>query len=595
MNNIIAQFQDEIAFGEDHFKVEYEIMPLVSISEKMSPEEKEIVHSIHLVDEQQRILDEKIGELNNEIDRLTNHADGTDYLVAASCGVLCGLFDSFFVGEIDYTKSFEKVNEKINNYVEKKSEEIRTKETVEKALKKKIESAKKKGIKLSKEEKNSFKKQVAETIKTKYTKVKAADERDGTLNALRRAISKLEEHYQLPLDNAYKGMKGVNAASHHLDDLAHHPTFLGMMAAIMGSLLRTAIFVDKNGEWHFKFVKTNPKEWAEMILPIIISGILTWILFHVKNKKGEVVYKNIPKPIQVILLLLAETPAAIKIIEIINNWMGHLASDMAGSNSHPGAGMGVPGLFLSALKEVANIPPFNYTGLPKIVDDLYEKHKLDLRAELGYLQGVIDSRQWLPVFAGDLLVRLFYFIKRLVKEIKSGKDLKEIDWRAVIPFNNRTIAKMMLLESGVFSAIDIADAAIRAALKNGTPENPLFWKDLVLRINIVGVGRFAIALGTDVAMGVKLNRVREERMALVNKKLLYQDAIIYYNQELMWISAEKTFESINSLMDSMEQTIRLYNNIIEQIDQNWGNAEGTLVAIKRADPDYYHELSKDLL
>ena len=96
-------------------------------------------------------------------------------------------------------------------------------------------------------------------------------------------------------------------------------------------------------------------------------------------------------------------------------------------------------------------------------------------------------------------------------------------------------------------------------------------------------------------MGAKLNRVREERMALVNKKLLYQDAIIYYNQELMWISAEKTFESINSLMDSMEQTIRLYNNIIEQIDQNWRDAEGTLVAIKRADPDYYHELSKDLL
>ena len=595
MNNVIAQFQEEIAFGEDRFKVEYEIMPLVPISEKMSPEEEAIVHSIHLVDEQQRLLDEKIEELNNEVDRLTNHADGTDYIVAASCGVLCGLFDSFFVGEIDYAKSFEKVNEKINNYVEKKSEEIRTKETVEKALKKKIESAKKKGVKLSKEEINSFKKQVAESIKTKYTKVKAADERDGTLNALRRAIKKMEEHYQLPLDNAYKGTKGINAASHHLDDLAHHPTFLGMMAAIMGSLLRTAILVDKNGNWHFKFVKTNPKEWAEMILPIIISGILTWILFHVKNKKGEVVYKNIPKPIQVILLLLAETPAAIKIIEIINNWMGHLASDMAGSNSNPGAGMGVPGLFLSALKEVANIPPFNYTGLPKIVDDLYEKHKLDLRAELGYLQGVIDSRQWLPVFAGDLLVRLFYFIKRLVEEIKTGKEFKEIDWRAVIPFNNRTIAKLLLLESGVFSAIDIADAAIRSALKNRTPKNPKFWKDLILRINIVGVGRFAIALGTDVAMGVKLNRVRKERMALVNKKLLYQNAIIYYNQELMWISAEKTSESINSLMDSMEQTIRLYNNIIEQIDQKWENAVVTLVDVKTADPVYFHGLSNDLL
>ena len=390
-------------------------------------------------------------------------------------------------------------------------------------------------------------------------------------------------------------MKGVNTASHHLDDLAHHPTFLGMMAAIMGSLLRTAIFVDKNGKWHFKFVKTNPKAWAKMILPIIISGILTWILFQVKNKKGEIVDKNIPRPIQNVIFLLAQAPAAIRIIEIINNWMGHLASDMAGSQNKPGAGMGIPGLFLSALKEVSNLPPFNYTGLPKIVDDLFEKHRLDLRAELGYLQGVIDSRQWLPVLAGDLLVRLFYFIRKLVDEIKSGKELKEINWSAVIPFSNRSIAKMMLIESGVFSAVDIADATIRSSLKNGTPKNPLFWKDLILRINIVGVGRFAIALSTDVSMGVKLNRVREERIALVNKGLLYQNAIISYNQELMWINAERTLESINSLMDGMEQTIRLYNDTFEQIDQKWKTAQGTLVSVRTADPVFFHGLSKDLL
>lgn len=595
MNDLIARFQDELTFGREQFKVEYELMPIVPVSENMAPDEEIIIHSIHLIDEQQRLLDDKIEKLNSEIDRLTNHADGTDYIVAASCGVLCGLFDSFFIGEIDYAKSLEKATEKINGFVEKKSEEIRTKETVEKALKKKIESAEKKGVKLSKEEIDSFKKQVAENVKTKYNKIKAADERDGTLNALRRAITKLEEHYQLPLDNAFKGVKGINAASHHLDDLAHHPTFLGMMASIMGSLLRTAVLVDKNGKWHFKFVKTNPKEWAEMILPIIISGMLTWILFHVKNKKGEIVDKNIPKPIQKIILLLAQAPTAIRIIEIINNWMGHLASDMAGSKNHPGAGMGIPGLFLSALKEVSNIPPFNHTGLPKIVDNLYEKHRLDLRAELGYLQGVIDSRQWLPVLAGDLLVRLFYFIRRLVVEIKSGKGLKEINWGTVIPFNNRTIAKMMLLESGVFSAIDIADATIRSALKNGTPNNPLFWKDLILRINIVGVGRFAIALGTDVSMGGKLNRVREERMAHVNKKLLYQNAIIFYNQELMWINAEKTSESINSLMDSMEQTFRLYNVIFAQIDKKWEKARETLDTVVSADHEFFHELSNELL
>ena len=76
------------------------------------------------------------------------------------------------------------------------------------------------------------------------------DTKNGTANALRRSIVKLEEHYKLASDNAHKGLKGMNSASHHLDDLAHHPTFWGLIAAIVGEVFRAGVLVDKNGHWH---------------------------------------------------------------------------------------------------------------------------------------------------------------------------------------------------------------------------------------------------------------------------------------------------------------------------------------------------------
>lgn len=39
----------------------------------------------------------QIAKLDNKIDRYTNYADNLDYIVAASCGLLCGLIDAFLL------------------------------------------------------------------------------------------------------------------------------------------------------------------------------------------------------------------------------------------------------------------------------------------------------------------------------------------------------------------------------------------------------------------------------------------------------------------------------------------------------------------
>ena len=310
----------------------------------------------------------------------------------------------------------------------------------------------------------------------------------------------------------------MNSASHHLDDLAHHPTLLGLVAAIIGELFRAGIFVDKNGDWHIEwlgFDKEDRKRWLELLAPIVVAGLIAWLLNVVNSKYKDEIDQKLPAPIRKIIKTLAHAPLAITILNsirnVFTNWWGHLASDMAGSKSSPGAGMGIPGLFVSIIKEISSIPPLNYTGLPKIVDEIYTQNRFDMRAELAVMNEL--GRQSIPVLLGDLIVRSFYFVRHLISELSNKDSFKDVNWRNVVPINNGTIVRMMTIESGTFTAIDIADAAIRSTIKNGTPENPLFWKDMILRVNFVGIGRFAIAVSSDVLMG-------RERAAEINERIL---------------------------------------------------------------------------
>ena len=61
------------------------------------------------------------GETLGEIDRLTNHADGLDYALSVSAGIIAGLIDIFFVGEWDFAKAKAISNEEINRKIIKLS------------------------------------------------------------------------------------------------------------------------------------------------------------------------------------------------------------------------------------------------------------------------------------------------------------------------------------------------------------------------------------------------------------------------------------------------------------------------------------------
>lgn len=573
---------------DDGFIVKYEVLSPYNTENYSDEKRKEIMSSISDIDKMTAELEDEITEYNVDIERFTNKADGIDYTVAVACGVLCGLLDSFVVGEFDYEKSLEKSKESVNNFVEQKAEKLRSKEARKKAAER--------GEKLSSEETRQLKEKVSQGLDN-TNRVKNSDAENGTSKALQRAIKKLEETYKIPSDNLFTGADiGVDATTHHLDDLAHHPTVLGLVAAVAGTLFRIGIFSNKAGKWAIKFANVDKKEMLQMWIPVIVSGILTWLLFVVKSKYKDEIDSRLPKPIQKLIVALAQVPAAITVLTIANNWLGHLASDMAGSSTSSRMGrdgMGIPGLFVSMFKEISSIPPLNLTPLPSVVNEIFSNQRFDMRHELALLSEL--GRQAIPVILGDITVRTFYFIRRLVIELKEHKDLKSVNWRNVVPFNNRTIARMLTVESGTFTAVDLMDAAIRSAVEVGPPVSPVFWSKFVLKVNFVGIGRFAIAVGTDVGMGIKRQKLIKERMECKAEHNMLQTAKLFYMQEGMWIEAVDTEKAINDMYATAEKSMVYFAESWNSIAESLENIQNIDISqVEKNNPGLVDEL-KDIL
>lgn len=224
-------------------QAEYSVRSLVNAEH--NNERTIIEESLLDIDNRIHNIQNIINEYNTDIERLTNQADVFDNLVAVSSGVLCGLIDSFFVGEFNFEELKADSNKYINKFIE------------------------------------------AYARKNGY---------DGE-GRLKGAINFLEKKFPVDQDNIWKATHISSTRLHHLEDIAHHPTPVGLLAAIIVSFLRLGIFVDKEGNWHFQAIDTNPKQILKTWLPIIISGVMLWLVHLAKSKHPEKL-DNLPKPIK---------------------------------------------------------------------------------------------------------------------------------------------------------------------------------------------------------------------------------------------------------------------------------------------------------
>lgn len=507
--NTIHNDIDRTLNSTDLREVEFEIITPIDFSDKR---QVEIYNGIAEVDERLALINQKVEELNTDIDRLTNHADGLDYTIAVASGIISGAIDIFYVGEFSLDRGKEWSNEKVNKFV--------------------MDVAKKNGFD-------------PETYRGK--------------DPLKGAIKRLEDKYHIPSDGVWNSDHyGINGISHHLDDWSHHPSLLGLISSIVTQFTGNGYFSNKNGE--------------NMKIDVPIS------LKKKKNGNTETT-------------MLIGNNIQSKFFCGIVNWVMHLVSDMAGSSDNPGAGMGIPGPIMTFLKEFSAIPGVNKTSLPKTIGDFFENNRFDLRSELAV--GYEIGRQSIPVVVNEALVRGFYFISRLMHQLKEKKSFKDIEWKKTLPFKNRTIVRMMTIATGTFTAIDLADAGIRAAIKSGG-FNPATLGNFVLRVNFVGIGRFAIAVGSDIGMCIKKGKIENERIRLRGEELQLLNAKVFYKEADMWIAAESTDKAIEEVYAIMEKVAEDFVDTWNEIKEGSEKRRQYIDNIKENNSDFTEELS-DLL
>lgn len=472
-------------------------------------------------------LEADIAILDKQIDIYTNDADKLDNGIAIASGVLFGLIDSFFIGEFSLEEGMSITNEKMEKKI--------------------IELAKKKG----------------------WGGIKKG-ERKGKY-PLDAAIKFLEDNFKMPsdpLENYFGGGK-----QHHLRDFAHHHSLIGLFFSVLTQFTGRAYGTDTNGVF------------ISVAVPKEMIGI------DLKRKWAIAV----------------------------TDWALHLASDMHGTSTTAGFGTGIPGPIVSLLKAISALPIMGTkphipgeepkpNSLSLFTAKLYNGTLLAQRDENGKLIPVkIDLRgekaigqqlgkQSIPVIINDVLVRVFYFIRRLYialkeKKIRSWNDITELNWRKIVPVNNRTINHMLLVASGTFVAVDIGDAAIRSAIKCGGVWQK-FVAELILRINYPGIGRFVIALGKEGQMELRRNKLRTERMAVMTELLQANSIRVFDTQKQMWIAADQAEKAINELFEIAEKYKPLIVQILVDNNNDFESIGGYDEGIKNHNPWIIEKLYK---
>lgn len=518
--------------------VEFEVIPLVDINNIEDERQRRIFEGTADVDERLSEVQDKIAKLNVDIDRLTNHADGLDYAISVICGIITGIIDATIVGEWNFADAkkdtYHEVNNKVIDFAKKQPDYV------------------------------PYCNFALEGKGTARRKPKDPDRLDS-------AIEFLEWKFHLPGDGAYSsGSFGIDGYTHRIDDLCHHPTLVGLVCCIIVQFTEHTRYVNKYGEdvnipitvnEYGNFVGKNP-------ITKLFSGVINWFITCAKT---------------------------------MANRKGHLMSDIATSAS-------LPGSFLSTIAELASIPCLRKedflmklrdaykngigTGKGQIDLGVYNKlfegaqSKLDVTTEKAVMHEL--KRQAMPVVINEVLVRASYFIRRLISELKEKQNVKSIEWKNVIPFNNRTIVRMMTIATGTFTAIDMADAAVHATTKS--VDASTFFSNMILRVNFVGVGRFAVAIAIDAGTGVSRSVKRNQRIKLQEERMLLLDAKVNFKQANMWIAAEGAGEALEEANSMVEKTTETFARTAEDVKDSLNSIGEMALTIEGKNPNLIDDI-----
>ena len=287
---------------------------------------------------------------------------------------------------------------------------------------------------------------------------------------LDKAIQTLEKNHPLASDGNINDWGG--GRQHHFRDFAHHFSIGGLAMSIFTQFSGLSVGTDTAGALKVVPVPESHRQYLG------------------RNVTEKITFGTV-------------------------EWFFHMVSDMAGSSGNGGTGTGIPGPLLSLMKEFSSLPFFRDSrsdeiGFRQWLSKLFNgtlladrdangkiikgtERRFDLRTEIGILGEI--GRMAAPILVNQCIVRGYYFCRRFFREIEDLEilgfgDLGRIAPEDILPWGTPAMRRMVTVSSGVFTGIDLADAAVRAiSLKNS--------EVFLLHINYVGVATFVVACIVD--------------------------------------------------------------------------------------------------
>lgn len=300
---------------------------------------------------------------------------------------------------------------------------------------------------------------------------------------LSSAIRFLEKTFKIPYDQRGMGdaasfIFDLNAKNHHFKSLAHNPSLCGLFFSILDQFSNTSHFIS-GGE-----------------------------LISLQDADGNFELQGHDVPSKLFCAFV--------------NWFGHLISDMSGSSGSKGRGMGIPSPLwtwtnsLIALKKALRIPTNQFdNAVNELALNLYNEG-FDTR---------FQSAQVIPVFINEMIVRLCYSVRRLIKyfmDTDASTQSFAHMWKTCEPFSNPSVKRMLTVAHGTFCLLDIGDATARGFATGAGSFN---FTEFFLRINVAGVGRFTISLYGEVKRGFNYYHNMQSDRFLTRQKQIVENYI----------------------------------------------------------------------
>lgn len=326
-------------------------------------------------------------------------------------------------------------------------------------------------------------------------------------NPVKSAIGYLERTFKVTYDQRGCGDAGsivfdLTPSNHHFKSLAHNPSLLGLFFSILNQFTNTSHFVsdgqlvslqEADGKFELKGNNLISKLWCGIV-----------------------------------------------------NWIGHLMSDISGSSGSKSRGTGIPSPLWTWTNSVIAIKA--KLGLST---NEFDKNANELALKL-FNEGYdirFQTAQAIPVLINELIVRLLYTVRRLIKYYKdtpkTERSFKRM-WDICEPFKNPTVKRMLTVAHGTFCLIDAGDAVARGFITGGGAFNPV---EFFLRLNLVGVGRLTISLYGETKQALRYHKAQKSAEFAKSEKVIVEDYIEGLKLLQSWYDDKEYLACINNLKD----------------------------------------------